>query len=289
MSRVVALDGGHRVVHELPDIGLPGLGLETAPARLRRHPEDVLGPVLVGVLRIGTLVLLALESGVHLLEGVRDVLEEDEPEDDVLVLGRIHRTAQRIGHAPKLGLVAGRGAMGRSLRARGARRRSRRRRLRSRAVALRLRTRCDEARDNVRLPPAGVVQVERPAQLLQAIPGELRQQPVELDLSGAGQRVDKLRPHATVIDVQFVVVDPGAELLRGQMFEDCAFRRHRSASIILARNGVTAYSAWIGAGYRKCQFGWRGFVAAQPGVRVRSSTGLPAELPADMSGRTGQA
>jgi hypothetical protein len=50
------------------------------PARLGRHPEDVLGwgP------RDGALRLLGLELRVLLLEGVGDVLEEDEGEDDVL-------------------------------------------------------------------------------------------------------------------------------------------------------------------------------------------------------------
>ena len=189
---VVALDCGHRVVHEPADDGLLGLGLEMAPARLRRHPEDVLGPILVGVLRIGSLVLLGLESGVHLLEGVGDVLEEDEPENDVLVLGRIHRAAQSVGHAPQFGLVARRGALIPSLGGRGLPCRTGHRRRRLTIVTLRRLGRPDEACDEIRLLPAGVVQIERPAQLLQAIPGEFRQQLVESDLPGASQHVDKL-------------------------------------------------------------------------------------------------
>ncbi len=50
--------------------------------------------------------LLGLELGVLLLEGVGDVLEEDQAEDDVLVLGGVHAAAQRVGHLPELGFVA---------------------------------------------------------------------------------------------------------------------------------------------------------------------------------------
>jgi len=41
-----------------------------------------------------------------LFEGVRDVLQEDEAKDDVLVLPGVHAAAKRVGHAPQLGLVA---------------------------------------------------------------------------------------------------------------------------------------------------------------------------------------
>jgi hypothetical protein len=40
------------------------------------------------------------------LEGVRDVLQEDQAEHDVLVFGRIHVVAQGVGHLPELGFVA---------------------------------------------------------------------------------------------------------------------------------------------------------------------------------------
>jgi len=48
--RVVALDGGHGVVHELPDGRLLSLVLQVVPARRWRDPEDVLGPVFVRIL-----------------------------------------------------------------------------------------------------------------------------------------------------------------------------------------------------------------------------------------------
>ena len=43
----------------------------------------------------------ALDLGPPLLERVRDVLEEDEPEDDVLVLRGIHRAAELVGRLPQ--------------------------------------------------------------------------------------------------------------------------------------------------------------------------------------------
>ena len=50
--------------------------------------------------------LLGFELGVLRLEGVGDVLEEDQAEDDVLVLGRVHVVAQRVGGGPELLLEA---------------------------------------------------------------------------------------------------------------------------------------------------------------------------------------
>ncbi len=47
-----------------------------------------------------------------LFEGVGDVLEEDEAEDDVFVLGGVHAAPESVGHAPELGLVTGDGVAG---------------------------------------------------------------------------------------------------------------------------------------------------------------------------------
>ena len=96
-------------------VGLAHLRLELAPAGLWRNPEDVLGYVLVPVL--GCFLTPFVENlGASLLESVRDVLEEDEAEDDVLVLGGVHVVAEGVGHAPEVGAVvegfAGGGASG---------------------------------------------------------------------------------------------------------------------------------------------------------------------------------
>ena len=117
-ARVVALDGDHRIVHDLADGGLLGAGLEVGPAGLRGHPEDVLGLVFVRVFGIGAgvVALAGDELGAVFLEGVGDVFEEDEAEDDVLVLRRVHVVAELVGGEPELGLEAdggGRGVLGR--------------------------------------------------------------------------------------------------------------------------------------------------------------------------------
>ena len=88
----------------LPMVGCVALCLEVRPARLLRHPEDVRGAVFVGVFGVGALrtPFAGVELGVLLLEGVGDVLEEDQAEDDVLVLGRVHVVAQRVGGGQSL-------------------------------------------------------------------------------------------------------------------------------------------------------------------------------------------
>jgi len=43
---------------------------------------------------------LGLQHFVLRLEGIGDVLQEDQAKDDVLVLGGVHAAAQRIGHPP---------------------------------------------------------------------------------------------------------------------------------------------------------------------------------------------
>src|SRR5438046_3017420 len=97
---------GHGVVHDLADGGLVGLRLQVCPARLRWHPEDVERAVLVWVLWVSALCLLRFELRMLCLESVGDVFEEDQAEHDVLVLGSVHATAQRVGHLPEPRFVA---------------------------------------------------------------------------------------------------------------------------------------------------------------------------------------
>jgi len=69
----------------------------------------LLRPGVVGVARgrrAAGPALVVLEVFAVALEGVRDVLADDQAQDDVLALGRVHVVAQRIGHLPDLGFVA---------------------------------------------------------------------------------------------------------------------------------------------------------------------------------------
>ena len=78
------LDLGHGVVDQLADGRLLGVRLQMRPARFLGHPEHVLGEVFVRVLGGGG--VLGQQRGALRLEGVRDVLEEDQAERDVLVV-----------------------------------------------------------------------------------------------------------------------------------------------------------------------------------------------------------
>ena len=113
---IVPFEGDHGVVDELADGRELGIGLEEGPAGLLRNPEDVGGEVLVLVFGIGpgVVALSRNELGVMLLEAIRDVLQEDKAEDDVLVLARIHVVTKLISGEPEFSLEAdiGRGVFG---------------------------------------------------------------------------------------------------------------------------------------------------------------------------------
>ena len=79
---------------ELADGRLWRHRLEVGPARFGRHPEDVDGAVFIRVFRIGALLALRVQLRAFRLEGIGDVFQEDETEDDVLVLGGVHVIAQ---------------------------------------------------------------------------------------------------------------------------------------------------------------------------------------------------
>ena len=70
------------------------------------HPKNIRGEVFVLVLGIrpDEVATPCNELGVVLIEAVGDVFEEDESEDDVLVLRRVHVVAQLIGGEPELSL-----------------------------------------------------------------------------------------------------------------------------------------------------------------------------------------
>ena len=79
------------------------------PAGLLGHPEDVFGGVFVGVLGGGR--VFGEEGGAAGFKGDGDVLEEDQAEGDVLVVGRLQVLAQLVGGEEKLGLDAERGGV----------------------------------------------------------------------------------------------------------------------------------------------------------------------------------
>ena len=99
-----------RAVELDAQVGLGAQREQRVPARLARHPEDVLGAVLVAVLEdlltLGVIVGEPLRvrvagEGVELPaprgEPVGDVLQEDQAQSEMLVLRRLHAAAQRVG------------------------------------------------------------------------------------------------------------------------------------------------------------------------------------------------
>ena len=119
MSDGVGLhDRVHGVVDQLADARALGLGRQVIPAGAFGDPEDAFARVLVDVveelLRAGTRARSsASELGADLVaalgERVGDVLEEDQAEHEVLVLGGVHRAAELVGRPPEHGVQLGRG------------------------------------------------------------------------------------------------------------------------------------------------------------------------------------
>jgi hypothetical protein len=108
--RVVTLDRVQSAVDLLTDVGTGGRCKERIEPRLRRNPEDVLRDIFVPVFEdrgalivvLGEVVLVLpvfrrlLKRGVSALERVGDVLEEEQSEDEVLVLGRLDAAAHPV-------------------------------------------------------------------------------------------------------------------------------------------------------------------------------------------------
>jgi hypothetical protein len=107
--RVVELDLVHRVVDQLADLRLLRPLTDVPPAGLRGDPEHALGGVLVPRLQqlLGRFACnpfsskLVPERSTTLLEGILHVLQEDQPENDVLVLAGVHGAAQLVGCLPQ--------------------------------------------------------------------------------------------------------------------------------------------------------------------------------------------
>ena len=72
----------------------------------RGQPEDVEAAIFVPILRVSPLGPVGIQPGMLLLEGVGDVLQEDQAQHHVLVLGGVHVGAERVGGLPELGLEA---------------------------------------------------------------------------------------------------------------------------------------------------------------------------------------
>ena len=100
------------------DVGLLGLGPQHLPAGGLRHPEDVVlfvvvaivqsclvfGRVIAHVVVRGGVADPGQHGGLVLREGVGDELQEDQPQHQMLIFGRIHLSPQFVCTRPEHGL-----------------------------------------------------------------------------------------------------------------------------------------------------------------------------------------
>ena len=93
-------------------------------------------------------------------------------------------------------------------------------------VVLRRSGRSDKTGYEILLFPAGIIEVERSTQLLQALSREVLQNLIEPRLPRAGKRINELRLDAAIRNRQLIEVDAGAQLVRCQLGENCVFCWH---------------------------------------------------------------
>ncbi|CFL20962.1 Uncharacterised protein [Burkholderia pseudomallei] len=111
---VIRLDSFQRRINTHADVRLLGLRTDRLPTRGCRHPKHVRHRVVVTLLqcfrmvgRIGQIQVVFLvaerrrQLRAALVERIGDVLQENQAEHDVLVLGGIHRRAQFVGCGPQ--------------------------------------------------------------------------------------------------------------------------------------------------------------------------------------------
>ena len=87
---VFLFDLGHGVVDALADVRLLGGGLYHMPASGRGHPEHAFRRVFVAVFWVGAVAArkaFRMDFRTRLGEAVRDVLQEDEAQHHILVVG----------------------------------------------------------------------------------------------------------------------------------------------------------------------------------------------------------
>ena len=111
---VFGLDQRQGVVDALADVRLFRGGAQGFPAGGFRHPEDVGFLVVVAVFQLvgnqGGIIEMVVVGGIGEApgqfgtargEGIGDILDEDQPEDEVFVLGGIQIGAQLVGGRPE--------------------------------------------------------------------------------------------------------------------------------------------------------------------------------------------
>ena len=108
-SGIVSFHGKDCIVDEFGDVRPRCLVLQIGPTRLRWHPEDVLGDVLVAVFQQAIKLIstnpfrlqLASEFVTSRLERIGNILQKEEAKDHVFVFCCVDLSAQFVGGLPK--------------------------------------------------------------------------------------------------------------------------------------------------------------------------------------------
>ena len=109
--RVFSLDLGHGRIDALADVRLFGGGLHHGPAGRCGYPEDAFRRVFVAVFCCVSASFFPDDFLMPLGEAVRDVLEENEAQHHLLVVGGIQVPAQLVRRGPEFGFQALAGAV----------------------------------------------------------------------------------------------------------------------------------------------------------------------------------
>ena len=126
-----------------------------------------------------------------------------------------------------------------------------------------------EARNEVRLLAAGIIEAERPAQRLEAVSRERLQHFFDASLAGTGQSVDELRLDAAVGDLQPVEVETGPQLAAGQFGKHGALRRHGIGSLFCPPGGLDIHGGYPTKGCRRTAAAFKRMVETDVQARDR--------------------
>ena len=112
------LDGFERLVNQNAKVGLTRGGLEQVETGFKRHPENAFGGVIVALFEFGLAFALVFEKpfGVGIgeienellaasLEGIGNVFDENEAENEMFIFGGVEIDAEFIGGLPENALV----------------------------------------------------------------------------------------------------------------------------------------------------------------------------------------
>ncbi len=72
------------------------------PAGLLRDPKNIFRPIFIRILRIRPRLALRLQRRVFFFKSVRDILKENQLQNDVFIFRRVHVVAEFVRHQPEL-------------------------------------------------------------------------------------------------------------------------------------------------------------------------------------------